>query len=98
MQRQDMRMVEPGGDLYLAEKPVGSERGRQLGVENLDRHGAGVLSILREVNGSHAAAPERALDVVLVGEGFLEAVQHAVGTLSTGIDNLQVGLQSGSCG
>ena len=36
-----------------------------------------VLSVFCEIYGSHASAPELTLDVILVGKGFFEAVEHA---------------------
>ena len=66
MQRQDVGMIEAGGDLDLAEEAVGAERGGELGVEDLERDGAVVLAVVGQVHGGHAAAAELALDVVLV--------------------------------
>ena len=63
---QDVRMVELGGDGDLAEEPLGAERVGELGVEDLDRHRAVVLEIVREVDGGHAALAQLPLDAVAV--------------------------------
>ena len=60
-------MVELGGDRDLAQEPLGAERVGEFGVEDLDRHGAVVLEVVREVDGGHAAVAELALDAVAVG-------------------------------
>jgi lia operon protein LiaG len=62
-------MDEPGGDLDLAEEPVGGEGGGELGAEHLDRNLAVVLEVLRQVDRSHSTTAELALDRVAVGEG-----------------------------
>ncbi len=61
-------MLEPGGDLDLAEEPLGPERGGQLGPQHLHRDLAVVLDVLGEVHGGHAALPELALEPVAVAE------------------------------
>ena len=66
-------MVELGGDGDLAQEPLGAERVGEFRVEDLDRHRAVVLEIVREVDGGHAALAELALDAVAVGEGGGEA-------------------------
>jgi hypothetical protein len=47
---------------------LGGEREAQLGVKQLQRHRPLVLEILRQVDRSHAAAAELALERVLVTE------------------------------
>ena len=61
-------------------------------MQDLERNGAIVLLVLRQVYGSHASTAQLALDVVIVGKCFFEAVQHAVGSLSAGNANLRDGL------
>ena len=72
---EDVRMVELGGDGDLAEEPLGAERVGEFRVEDLDRHRAIVLEVVREVDGGHAALAELALDAVAVGEGGGESHQ-----------------------
>ena len=57
----------------LSQEPVGSELRRQLGPEHLDRDGAAVLHIAREVDGGHAATAQLPLDRVAVFERSPEA-------------------------
>ena len=65
-------MVEPGGELDLAEKAPGRHGGGELGIHELERDRAGVPQVLRQVHGRHAAAPELALESVAGGEGCPE--------------------------
>ena len=66
--RQDVGMLEPGGELDLALEALGAERGGELGVQDLERDRAVVLQVLREVDRGHAPTAERALDRVAVGQ------------------------------
>jgi hypothetical protein len=45
--RQDVRVLEPGGGLDLAEESLGSQCRRKLGAKDLDRHLAAMPQILR---------------------------------------------------
>ena len=60
VQRQDVRMVQPGGDVDLAEEPLPADRGGDLGVEDLDRDAAVVLLVLGQVDRGHPAAAQQA--------------------------------------
>ena len=70
--RQDVRVVEPGGEPDLPDEPLGAQRVRQLGMENLQGDGAVVPDIAGQVDGGHAAAAELALEHVAVPESFGE--------------------------
>jgi hypothetical protein len=43
---QDVRVLQVGGDAYLAEKPLAAERGGQLGPDHLDGDLAIVLQVV----------------------------------------------------
>jgi hypothetical protein len=73
-QGKDVGMLQVGGEPDLAEKALRAEPGGELRPEQLDRDGAVVLEVAREVDGSHAAAAELPLDAVAVGEGRLQMV------------------------
>jgi hypothetical protein len=73
-QRQDVRVLQPGGGLDLGQEPLRAQRRRQLGVEHLDGHLAVVPEIVRQVDRGHAAGAELALDAVAVGERGGEAL------------------------
>ena len=60
-------MIEPGGNLDLAQEAVGAERGGELGVQHLEGDDAVVLEIAGEVDGGHAPAAELALDLITIG-------------------------------
>jgi hypothetical protein len=61
-----MWMLQAGGQLDLALEPVGADQRPQLGTQDLQRDGAFVPDIAREIDGSHPAAAELALDHVSV--------------------------------
>ena len=73
-QRQNVGMLQVGGDLNLLEEPLGAQHGGQLGPEDLDRHFSVVFEVLGEVDRGHAARAEFFLDDVAVSEGGFEAV------------------------
>ena len=61
--RDDIRMLEPGGGTPLLLEPLPEARvGRELGREHLDRDLAPVAKLLGEVDDPHAAAAEQRLD------------------------------------
>ena len=66
--RADVRMMEPGGGLYLEPEPLGTERGAELRTQQLERDGTLVLEIAGEIDRGHAAAPELALERELAPE------------------------------
>ena len=74
VQRQDVGVIQPGGDLDLTQKPVGPEGRRQLGAEHLDRHLTVMLDVAREIDRRHAAPSQLALDGIAAGEGGVETV------------------------
>ena len=63
-----MRMVEPGSDLDLAQEPVGTEAGGELGMQHLDGHLAVMTGVVREVHRRHAAASDLAVDAIAILE------------------------------
>jgi hypothetical protein len=69
-------VLEPGGELDLAEKALGAEGAGQLGVEHLEGDGAVVAEVLREVDGGHAATSELADQAVTVGQGVAQSVRR----------------------
>ena len=65
---EDVGMLEPGGDLDLAEEPLGAERGGELGPENLDGDFSAVPEVGGQVDHGHAALTQLALQRVAVGQ------------------------------
>ncbi len=61
-------MVEPRGNLDLAQEPLGTQRLRQLGAQHFERDTAVVLHVGREVHRGHAAGTEFARDRVSTGQ------------------------------
>ncbi len=78
-QRQDVRVVEAGGDLDLAEKALRADGRGQLGAQDLDRHLSPVLEVAGVKDGCHAAAAELALERVAIGQRCgrrIESLRH----------------------
>ena len=69
---QNVRMLEPGRGLDLAQEALRAEHRAEFGVEHLERDGPLVPDVASEVHGRHAAAPELALELVAVAEGLRE--------------------------
>jgi hypothetical protein len=84
VQRQDVGMLQVGGDLDLGQEALGPDHGRQLGLEHLQRHLALVLHVLRQEDSGHPALAELALDDVAVGQGDLQLLGDLGHTPSTG--------------
>jgi hypothetical protein len=60
----------------LANEPVNANRAGQLGVQDLDCHGAIVTLIVGEPDGGHAALPKLSLDQVPVRQFGFESLAH----------------------
>jgi len=75
VERQDVRVGEPGGDLDLLQKPPGPERGGDLGPQQLDGHPPLELHVFREVHRRHAPLAQLANEGEPVGEGGNERGQ-----------------------
>ena len=83
-QRQDVRVLQPGGDADLAGEALGAEGRGELGAEHLDGDLAVVLQVVGEVDGGHAALAELALDPVGGAEGTLKLVAQVAGRGTAG--------------
>jgi hypothetical protein len=68
VQRNDVRMGETGRNLDLRQEAPTPERGGQLGLEHLHRDVAAMPEILRQVDGGHAATPDRPVQPVAIGQ------------------------------
>jgi hypothetical protein len=64
--REDVRMLQPGGDSYLAREALAADDACEVGSEDLDRYAISVAKIAGKVHGRHPAAAELALDRVAV--------------------------------
>jgi hypothetical protein len=92
--RQNVGMLEPGGEADLPLEPLGAQDGRKLRQENLECDGPVVPQVLGEIHRSHAAPAELALEGVAVGQRVTNAFRHShAGTpgsrqlLVTGVGN-----------
>ena len=75
-ERQNVRVVEVGGDLDLGQEPLGAEYGAEVGAEDLERHLAVMLQVPREVYRGHSASAELAVDPVAVGQRRGQAIER----------------------
>ena len=75
-EQQDIGMIQLRGDLDLAEKPLGADRGSKLRPQHLEGNRAVVLEIPGEIHHRHPPATEFPLDGVVVGEDLLEVLQE----------------------
>jgi hypothetical protein len=69
-------MGEAGGDLDLAQEALGTDDGGELGVQDLDRHLAGVLQIVGQVDRGHATPAQLALKLVAVSKRHAQLIDH----------------------
>jgi hypothetical protein len=76
--REDVRMLQPGGEADLAEEPLGAQAGGDLRVEHLEGHRPIVLEVLRQVDRGHPTAAKLALDAVAIGQGRCQKEDHGV--------------------
>ena len=64
-------MLQPSAEADLAQETIGSYRVSQLRAQDLERDRTVVPDMVGEVDRSHAAATELALDAVAVGHSSL---------------------------
>src|SRR5439155_17435790 len=69
---EDVRVLEPGGELDLALEALGPKRTREIGVQHLERDRPVVSQVLGGEHGGHPAPPELALEGICCGEGRLQ--------------------------
>ena len=72
VQRQDVRVLQIGGDLDLLEEALRAEGRRELRLEHLERDLPVVPEVVSQVHRRHAALAELSLDAVAVGECGLQ--------------------------
>lgn len=76
MHRNDVGVLQTGGELDLTEKTVGAERLGELGMEHLECHRAVVAKVVGQVHHSHPASAELAVDAVVLRECRLQTSQQ----------------------
>src|SRR6266536_2681286 len=85
-QRDDVRVLQRGGELRLTAEPVDVHAGAELGRQHLDHHAPPQTELLGEVHAAHAAAAELLLEAVRAAERGREAgeeIRHELGRYST---------------
>jgi len=81
-------MLQPGGEFDLSQEAFGPERGRELGVEDLERDRAVVLQVLGEEDRGHPPAPELALEGVASPQPCLQ-LRAEIGHVGDGQGNVE---------
>ena len=66
--RQDVGMLQPGGDLDLEQESLRADGGGELGVEHLEGDRPVVAEIVSQVDRGHAATAQLALEAVAIGQ------------------------------
>jgi hypothetical protein len=67
--RENVRVLQPGAEADLAQESVGPECLGQFWAKDLESDLPVVLDIVRKVDRGHAAPPQLALDLVSAGQG-----------------------------
>ena len=73
-QRNDMGVLEAGGELDLAVEPIGIDPGSELGRQDLDHDAPAELTLFGDEDATHPRTPELSLEVVDVAERGLQAL------------------------
>ncbi len=68
VEREDMRMIQAGGQLDLSKKALAAERFREIGTQDFDRDFPAVLVVVGQVDRGHTARSELAVESILMGE------------------------------
>ena len=66
--RHDVRVLQPPGDLDLAQESLGAEALGQVRVQDFDGDGSVVTEVVGAIDGRHAASSDLALDFVVPAE------------------------------
>ena len=69
--RQDVGVLQRGGEADLSAKALGSERGGQVLMQDLERNLAAMLGVARQVDGRHPTTPQLALQGIGGAKGIL---------------------------
>ena len=84
VQREDVRVGEPGRDLDFLEEALDAEEGSEARQQNLEGHFAAMFAVVREIHRRHASPAEHAAQLVPLREGGLE-IAGEVGRHEAGI-------------
>ena len=68
VEREDIGMIQAGGQLNLSKKALAAERFREIGTQDFDRDFAAVLVVVGQVDRGHTARSELAVESILMGE------------------------------
>ncbi len=73
--RQDVRVAEPGGDADFAEEALGAEARGEFPVHHLERHEPVVLGVGGQEDRRHAPGAQQALDVIAPAKRLADALE-----------------------
>ena len=76
VQRQDVRVMQPGRDLDLAQEPGGADFGGQLGAKHFDRDVTLVLEVVGQEDLGHPALPKLPLEPIAGRQRRAEAFEQ----------------------
>ena len=96
VERNDVGVPEARGDADLALEALRSQCSREIGAQHLDRDGAIVASVLREVDDRHAAGAELARNQVSRREGRADAIERHHGGMTRRSAALPAGANQGA--
>ena len=77
-QRQDIGVLQLGGDLDFTKESLRRERGRDFGLQQLDGHVPAMPQVLGEEDRRHGSAPELPLDGIAALEHRLESCDQRI--------------------
>ena len=75
-------MIQSCRETNLTKKTVRSERGRKVGVQDLDRYIASMAKVLSKVDGRHSSSADLPVDLIFPLQRVRQLVQHLLLKLS----------------
>jgi hypothetical protein len=75
-QGEDMGVVEPCGYLHFALETLRADPGGNLRMEDLDRDGAAMLEVVRQVDCRHSSAPDLPLEVIAAAQRGMHTIHY----------------------
>jgi hypothetical protein len=71
-QREDVRVLQVGGEPNLGQEALGADHRRKLGPQNFQRHPPVVPNVVSHIHGRHAPGADLTLQPLSVGQGGLK--------------------------
>ena len=74
--RDDVGVVEPGGELHFPDEPIVQQPRGNVRLQNLDRHGTPRMPLRRQVYPRHAPGADLAFHLVAGSEMLAQLLDH----------------------